>query len=464
MANKIITVLEADAVTQTDVVSMDVGRQAAAASISHTWATEDKAVADAIVTALGLVGTQTTSAAILAKLSADPATQTTLAAILAKIIAAPATEAKQDTLITSAQLIDDTITAQGTALGSTKTSLQGGSVTTSAPTYTTGQISPLSMDTSGALRVTGAGGGTQYTEDAAAAADPVGNMLVAVRRDTLSASEVSADGDNIALKATSKGKLHTAAQLMIGDVAVDTGVGAATSATPRVVIANDSQTASVANNADAVASSSNLLNTPTVSYLFGYNGTAYDRLQVDSAKNLKVIDASVLTDDAAFTPATSKVNVSGFQADETSTDSVDEGDAGAARMTLDRKIITAPHPHTKGGLLAFNSLDLDETEEDIKTSPGQVYWINATNRTTSVRYLRFYNATAANVTVGSTATFFGPITIPANASDYTVLLSGFGGMGIEFDTAISASVTTGFAANDTGAPGTNDVIVNILYK
>lgn len=38
-------------------------------------------------------------AALETKLSSDPATQTTLAAILAKIIAAPATEAKQDTLI-----------------------------------------------------------------------------------------------------------------------------------------------------------------------------------------------------------------------------------------------------------------------------------------------------------------------------------------------------------------------------
>jgi hypothetical protein len=41
---------------------------------------------------------QTTLAAILAKLSADPASQTTLAAILAKIVSAPATEAKQDAL------------------------------------------------------------------------------------------------------------------------------------------------------------------------------------------------------------------------------------------------------------------------------------------------------------------------------------------------------------------------------
>lgn len=122
-------------------------------------------------------------------------------------------------LLTSAQLIDDTITAQGTALGSTKTSLPGGSVTTSAPTYTTGQISPLSLDTAGALRVTGAGGGTQYTEDVAAAADPIGTALMAVRRDTLSASEVSADGDNIAMKATSKGQLHVLAEISSSQLA-----------------------------------------------------------------------------------------------------------------------------------------------------------------------------------------------------------------------------------------------------
>jgi len=45
--------------------------------------------------------TQATSAAILAKLSGDPATETTLADVLAKIIASPATEAKQDAIITA---------------------------------------------------------------------------------------------------------------------------------------------------------------------------------------------------------------------------------------------------------------------------------------------------------------------------------------------------------------------------
>ena len=47
----------------------------------------------------------TAEQAILAKLTSDPATQTTLAAVLAKIIAAPATEAKQDTGNTSLSTI-----------------------------------------------------------------------------------------------------------------------------------------------------------------------------------------------------------------------------------------------------------------------------------------------------------------------------------------------------------------------
>jgi hypothetical protein len=52
---------------------------------------------------------------------------------------------------------------------------------------------------------------------------------------------------------------------------------------------------------------------------------------------LQLIDDAVFADDAAFTPATSKVGAVGMLADETATDSVDEGDIGIPRMTLDRK-------------------------------------------------------------------------------------------------------------------------------
>jgi hypothetical protein len=76
-----------------------------------------------------------------------------------------------------------------------------------------------------------AGGGTQYTEDAAAAADPVGNMTIVRRRDTLTVSEVSADGDNIALNATSKGEIYVKQTDVVpindnsGSLTVDAPVG-----------------------------------------------------------------------------------------------------------------------------------------------------------------------------------------------------------------------------------------------
>ena len=53
----------------------------------------------------------------------------------------------------------------------------------------------------------GIGGGTEYTEDAAAAADPVGGVLIMVRDDALSA-QTTTDGDNIAARGTDKGELY----------------------------------------------------------------------------------------------------------------------------------------------------------------------------------------------------------------------------------------------------------------
>jgi hypothetical protein len=52
------------------------------------------------------------------------------------------------------------------------------------------------------------GGGTQYTEDAVAAANPTGNALIVVRNDARSGALVSADGDNIALRGTNSGEMY----------------------------------------------------------------------------------------------------------------------------------------------------------------------------------------------------------------------------------------------------------------
>jgi hypothetical protein len=61
MANATVTVLEADGTTETDVVVLDVGRQAAAASKSTAMSTEDKAVLDAIATSLAIIDNASTA-------------------------------------------------------------------------------------------------------------------------------------------------------------------------------------------------------------------------------------------------------------------------------------------------------------------------------------------------------------------------------------------------------------------
>lgn len=68
---------------------------------------------------------------------------------------------------------------------------------------------PLQIDASGNLKVSGTFGGSSsdVTEDAASLADPIGPQIMARRRDTL-AGETTTDGDNVALNSTDKGELY----------------------------------------------------------------------------------------------------------------------------------------------------------------------------------------------------------------------------------------------------------------
>jgi hypothetical protein len=53
-----------------------------------------------------------------------------------------------------------------------------------------------------------AGAGTQYTEDAAAAANPVGGALILVREDARAGGLVTTDGDNVAARGNNKGEQY----------------------------------------------------------------------------------------------------------------------------------------------------------------------------------------------------------------------------------------------------------------
>ena len=111
----------------------------------------------------------------------------------------------------------------------------------------------------------------------------------------------------------------------------------------------------------------------------------------------------------------------------------------------------------------FKSIDLDESEEDVKTSAGEVCSVWVTNTATATRWVKFYNATAANVTVGTTTPLV-TIGVGGNTSDDISGSFATGNGCLAFGTAISVAATTGVADNDTGAPGANEVIVMVGYR
>lgn len=119
--------------------------------------------------------------------------------------------------------------------------------------------------------------------------------------------------------------------------------------------------------------------------------------------------------------------------------------------------------YAAGGASIYRSLDLDETEEEVKSAQATLFAIWFSNTATATRFLKIYNATASTVTVGTTTPVI-TIAMPGNSSD-DVSGSLLGGpFGIAFSTALTIAATTGAADNDTGAPATGDCIVNVFYK
>ena len=120
-------------------------------------------------------------------------------------------------------------------------------------------------------------------------------------------------------------------------------------------------------------------------------------------------------------------------------------------------------PRTTGGLSFFKTIDIDETEEEVKATAGQIYALHVMNLTNALLYFKIYNATAANVIVGTTVP---DITIPVPANNDT---DGAGFVwsipqGIAFGTAITVAATTGIADADAGAPAANACAATVLYK
>lgn len=116
-------------------------------------------------------------------------------------------------------------------------------------------------------------------------------------------------------------------------------------------------------------------------------------------------------------------------------------------------------PRTSGGNSFHKTIDLDETEEEVKGSAGQLYSVFFTNTNASVRFLKIYNATAASVTVGTTVPDITLQIPPDNGGLHIKWVHG-----LAFGTAITVAATTGVADNDSGAPGANEIVGVVEYQ
>jgi hypothetical protein len=162
--------------------------------------------------------------------------------------------------------------------------------------------------------------------------------------------------------------------------------------------------------------------------------------QVDGAAltALQLIDDPVFADDAAFTPATSKVMAVGFEADDTSTDLVDEGDIGAARMTLDRRLIVQLGESGVKDVVGGGT-KTDTTDQEIMAASAGLYNV--------LTWATFYNSSATNTfaLIKDGATTRAVVPIPAYGG---AIFQPARGLRSTVNTAINfasgASVTTAY--------------------
>lgn len=184
--------------------------------------------------------------------------------------------------------------------------------------------------------------------------------------------------------------------------------------------------------------------------------------QVDGAAltALQLIDDTIIADDAAFTVGTTKVNVIGHLADETSTDSVDEGDVGASRMTLDRKLIVTPQAHTAGGATPVSTVSAASTNAtSLKASAGTVYSVTASNVNAAIRYLKFYNKASAPTVGTDTPVYVFPI--PGNTAGAGITHSF--PVGLNFSTGIAWALTVEATVAGTTGVSASEHVVSIAY-
>lgn len=331
-----------------------------------------------------------------------------------------------------------------------------------------GDATVLRVSSTGALHVTGGGGGTEYTEDETTANPIVGTASLMERDDALT-TVTPVEGDWIGLRGTAEGALWVQdfnSDAILADTAnMDTNLTTIAGAvsgtemqvdivavTPDLALGTDisnvfgTSSLILATQADNVVNTSDGLQTSSFGYVF--DGTTWDRARGDSTNGMLVNlgannDVTVTGTVTVDLGANNDVTVTSISAGSNLI-----GDVGLSGT------------RTSGGTTLYRNVDADETEDAVKASAGQLYWIHAMNLTAAVLYLQLYNAVTGSVTVGTTTpdlTFPIPTQGDTNGAGFVLAIPN----GIAFSTAITVACTT--TVGGASGPAANGCIVNMGY-
>jgi hypothetical protein len=307
--------------------------------------------------------------------------------------------------------------AQGATTSGQTGALIQGSVTTSAPSYTTGQVAPLSLDPSGQLRITGtvtSGGLNQ-------------GSTTSGQQGSLQMGAVTTAAPSYTTGQTNALSLTTGGLLRVDNSGVTQPISGS--------LTNISGTISLPTGASTSA------NQTTLNTAFG---SSSDGAAANGASGSSMAYLRAIKDAATDTTTVSPVKID--QTTDGTTNLVRASPATTAHAII-------PAPSTYRLLSAAASTN----GANIKASAGTVKGIQGFNAKASAVYLKLYNK-ASSPTVG-TDTPVKTIYLPATAAfafDF--------GTGVSFATGISIALTGAGADADTTALASGDILaLNVDY-
>lgn len=182
-------------------------------------------------------------------------------------------------------------------------------------------------------------------------------------------------------------------------------------------------------------------------------------VQVDGAAltSLQLIDDIIKTDDAAFTPATDKVAMVGAQFDDTTPDSVDEGDAGALRMSGRREL----YVQLRDAAGNERGLNIDASGQiAITLAAGQTLGTVTTVTTVStVTAVTNVATIGTSVTPGTSAAHLGKAEDAVHGSGDTGVFS----LGVANEAQSSLAADGDYIAQATDTKGNRLIVGNLAH-